>query len=244
MKDSRPKIDELTIDELVSGQLTGDRYRAVLRALDAEPTKWRDCALAFLEEQALRNELRALAQGTIDWSGETTAESCESSRSENTRTVNASTHNANAVEVETQPDSTSKPITLPPTGQVHASLKSFLSMAALILVSFTVGWLGSEVVAERQLTVDAGANSIVQTPTRSPSEANSLTRPKMDTQFVVDHPGALDRGIPSPIRELERNGRISVKTFDMLVPATLNDGTPALVPVQEMVLSRGRIESY
>jgi hypothetical protein len=234
MKDSRPKIDELMIDELVSGQLTGDRYRAVLRALDAEPAKWRDCALAFLEEQALRTELRALAQGTIDWSGETTAESYEKSRGES----------VSAVEVKTQPDLTSKPISVPPAGQVHSSLKSLLSMAALILVSFTVGWLGSEVVAERQLTVDAGANSLVQTPTRSPSEVNSVTRPKMDTQFVVDHPGALDHGIPSPIRELERNGRISVKTFDMLVPATLHDGTPALVPVQEMVLSRGRIESY
>ena len=68
MKDSRPKIDELLIDELVSGQLTGERYRAAFLAFEAEPAKWRDCALAFLEEQALRSELRELARGTINWS--------------------------------------------------------------------------------------------------------------------------------------------------------------------------------
>ena len=67
MKDSQLIVDENLIDSLVSGQLTGEQYRAALRALDAKPAKWRDCALAFLEEQALQTELRALAQGDINW---------------------------------------------------------------------------------------------------------------------------------------------------------------------------------
>jgi hypothetical protein len=248
MKDNQPKndtllLDELLIDELVAGQLTGERYRAVLRAIDAQPSKWRDCALAFLEEHALRSELRAMAQGTIDWSSEGGGE--------------ASGERANTAVFKSEPAHANKLDSSHPALQASGSFRSLLSLAALILVSFTVGWLGSEVVTERNLSaVDAGMKSLVENQARSTpemtsrtnpeltSEMNPALRPKMDTQFVVDHPGALDRGIPIPIRELERSGRISVKTFDMLVPTTLNDGSPALVPVQEMILSRGRIESY
>lgn len=224
MKNSQSSIGEHLIDDLVSGQLTGERYRAALLALEAEPANWRDCALAFLEEQALRSELHALAQGTINWSTESSLESVAS--------------------VVAKPWQLDNKITLLSTSS-HPSASGFtriLSTAALLLVSFTVGWLGSEVIAERQRTalIDSGTSSAVQVPTTT----SPTLSPKLEPQFVVDRPGAFDSGIPRSIRELERNGRISVKSYEMMVPTTLEDGSSAFVPVQQLILSRGTVESY
>ncbi len=230
MKDSRLKIDEHLIDELVSGQLTGERYRSVLRALDAEPTRWRDCALAFLEEQALRNELRAMAQGTIDWSLNAAK---DSSATLADKLVITDGNQREHIRPSSQPLNAS---------YMSGSFRSILSTAALLLVSFTVGWLGSEVIAERERgnSIDVGTKSVVQNPSIKQPTISAQGEP----QFVVDRAGAFDHGIPRPIRELERDGRISVQSFDMLVPTTLEDGSSALVPVQQLILSRGTVESY
>ena len=225
MKNCSPKIDEFVIEELVSGQLTGERYRVALRGLDTEPAKWRDCALAFLEDQALRSELRALAQGTINWSEDPSVESIASD------------------EAKPLPSSDGRVLLVSPSShRLTGSLKSMLSTAALLLVSFTVGWLGAEVVAERQRTapIDSGTDSVVQVPTRS----SPTISPKMEPSFVVDRPGSFDRGIPRSIRELEHEGRISVRSYEMLIPTTLEDGSSAFVPVQQLILGRGTVESY
>jgi hypothetical protein len=46
-------------DRLVDGELSPEAYRALLASLDDEPDGWRQCALAFLESQALRHDLPA-----------------------------------------------------------------------------------------------------------------------------------------------------------------------------------------
>jgi hypothetical protein len=48
---------EIQLQRLVDGELTGDAYRRLLAALDDEPAGWRRCALAFLEAQALGQDL-------------------------------------------------------------------------------------------------------------------------------------------------------------------------------------------
>jgi hypothetical protein len=52
--------DDLRFDRLVDGSLPADEYRALVAALDHEPGGWRSCALAFLESQALAEELGGL----------------------------------------------------------------------------------------------------------------------------------------------------------------------------------------
>lgn len=52
------------LDQLVDGQLAGEGYRDLLRALEADPDGWKRCALAFLEEQALRQELGVILAPT------------------------------------------------------------------------------------------------------------------------------------------------------------------------------------
>lgn len=53
-------VDDECFDRLVDGGLAAEEYRALLAALEDEPGGWRKCALAFLEAQALAQELSSL----------------------------------------------------------------------------------------------------------------------------------------------------------------------------------------
>jgi hypothetical protein len=46
------------LDRLADGELTSDQQRKLLIALEAEPDGWRRCAMAFIEAQSWRQELR------------------------------------------------------------------------------------------------------------------------------------------------------------------------------------------
>src|SRR6478736_529657 len=46
------------LERLVDGELTEEAQRQLLLAIDAHPDAWRRCALAFVEAQALRRDLR------------------------------------------------------------------------------------------------------------------------------------------------------------------------------------------
>ena len=62
MKDwsKNSSIDWLELDRLVDGRLEESAYRELLCQIDADPDGWKQCALAFLEHQALEKELTAL----------------------------------------------------------------------------------------------------------------------------------------------------------------------------------------
>lgn len=53
-------IDWQELDRLVDGRLEESAYRELLCQIDADPNGWKQCALAFLEHQALEKELTAL----------------------------------------------------------------------------------------------------------------------------------------------------------------------------------------
>lgn len=63
--DSLAADPEDRFDRLVDGSLNPSEYRALLASFDNDPGAWRQCALSFLEAQALQQELRAL-QNTND----------------------------------------------------------------------------------------------------------------------------------------------------------------------------------
>jgi len=62
MKDwsENSSIDWQELDRLVDGRLEESAYRELLCQIDADPDGWKQCALAFLEHQALEKELTAL----------------------------------------------------------------------------------------------------------------------------------------------------------------------------------------
>jgi hypothetical protein len=56
--------DDVLFDRLVDGELSASERRALLESLDSRPQAWRRCALAFLEAQSWRRELRQVAADT------------------------------------------------------------------------------------------------------------------------------------------------------------------------------------
>ena len=48
------------VDLLVDGELDDERQRQALLALEAQPDGWRRCALAFVEAQTLKREMRGM----------------------------------------------------------------------------------------------------------------------------------------------------------------------------------------
>jgi len=54
--------DDALFDRLVDGELSSAERKALLESLDSRPQGWRRCALAFLEAQAWRNELKKVTQ--------------------------------------------------------------------------------------------------------------------------------------------------------------------------------------
>ncbi len=53
--------DDILFDRLVDGELSDAERQALLESLDERPREWRRCALAFLEAQSWREEMRRVA---------------------------------------------------------------------------------------------------------------------------------------------------------------------------------------
>jgi len=60
-KSNNSTIDWQELDRLVDGRLGEDEYRQLICQIDSNPNGWKQCALAFLEHQALEKELSAFA---------------------------------------------------------------------------------------------------------------------------------------------------------------------------------------
>jgi hypothetical protein len=64
MKHRTDDIDDASLDRLVDGELDSDQRRQLLESLESQPDGWRRCAMAFLESQAWRREMRQLVSGS------------------------------------------------------------------------------------------------------------------------------------------------------------------------------------
>lgn len=54
----------IRLDRLVDGEVNIDEQRQLLLALEAQPDGWRRCALAYIEAQTLRQELRGIGNSS------------------------------------------------------------------------------------------------------------------------------------------------------------------------------------
>ncbi len=52
-----PRVTDELLDQLVDGELSDEKYRLVLAAIELDCDGWRRCATAFLEAQAWRREM-------------------------------------------------------------------------------------------------------------------------------------------------------------------------------------------
>ncbi|HMO12586.1 MAG TPA: hypothetical protein PKD64_03270 [Pirellulaceae bacterium] len=61
MNDRNPlRISDTVLQKLVAGRLSDQEYREVLQILDQSEDGWKRCSLAFLEDQALKKELKQI----------------------------------------------------------------------------------------------------------------------------------------------------------------------------------------
>ncbi len=122
-------VDDRQLMRLVDGELSLEEQQVTLRWLDAHPDRWRDCALAFLEEQALRQELAA-AQ---DRAAAASRPNSETSG----RQVSEEGIRPDAVDATSRPDGSRR---RDAAGSELGWIK-MLSLAALVMAAFAVGWL-------------------------------------------------------------------------------------------------------
>lgn len=232
------------LERLVDGELPPDEYRALLTSLDEEPAGWRECALAFLEAQAMGRELVAVRAGEL------------------TRPAK-----------ETATATTAKPRTAS-SGAAATTLagnaKLFLAVAASFLVAFTLGvtvpyldqtsWLVFR-PTNTSLPGVSGAGQIAdETPLLSPQwAAPDRTRgagsPEQigNVRLVVNGPNdtTTDAGelpvydlseetahlvnqqaIPDwAIREMHRRG-LQINRSQEYVPVEMEDGRQLILPVE------------
>ena len=62
MYDETNHADDVLFDRLVDGELSNDERRKLLASLDDHPGGWRRCALAFVEAQAWRSDLKQIVR--------------------------------------------------------------------------------------------------------------------------------------------------------------------------------------
>jgi hypothetical protein len=225
-------------DRLVDGQLSPAEYRDLLASLDDEPAAWRQCALAFLESQALAAELGAVRRGlAID--------------------VDSTGHSQSA-----QPGHRDLPR---PHRWRHFDLATLLAVAASFLVAFGLGVLAPRFFSRpsQDLTLagnispqsgDAAAGPVASDKTDA--IRHQAFRPVANVRLVMDGPGgeatqatevpvyeftqgldqflSQDRPALTPeLVDLLRQTGHEVERQQQYVPGQLEDGRQVIVPVEQ-----------
>lgn len=231
------KIDEFVIDELVAGNLNGESYRRVLTALDAQPDGWKDCALAFLQEQALTRDLKSLAIDDSIWR-ETSAES-------------RIAHSADQGPSELGAVGLSKVDQRSDSDRRLEWMSRMTSIAAMLLISFTVGWFGSGLARPfgSSNTAATGTSPNVAVVENGPDQSQEEFSPgglrgnfdPSNMQFVGEQMMRFEQ-TPRELEDLYRRGMIDLESYGGFVPVYEEDSVQ-LVPVQHYRV-RPKVFSY
>jgi hypothetical protein len=215
------RAEDERFDRLVDGELSETERKELLTSLDREPDGWRRCALAFLEAQCWKKELRDLRQ---------TVSACA--------VPFASPRHARK--------RSSSPLGL--LGTLMAMAATFflaLGIGAWWLNYNQHGLApGPDQIAGRSGEPSATANSsapwqmvkLFPAGSTDPNQAiqlPALVRDRIDENWL--------RNLPAPIPEsvaenLRRNG-YKVQTQQELLPLRLDDGRQLVVPVDKVELN-------
>ncbi len=216
------KITNEHLDELVCGDVPPQRYREILTQLDAEPEKWRDCALAFLQEQAIESEMRQLALNDANWENQSRSDDQTPTPIQSSSPVHVASGSSRSE-----------------TEQLR-KLQRWTSIAASVLIAFSVGWVGSGFMGKS--TSSAGVTgqetSIADAAGLAEDSAGTDTRSSLrpdysgvEATFASNESLVLDNEVPPELLRLERLG-YRIESKSQLVPVDLKDGTRAIVPIK------------
>jgi hypothetical protein len=216
---------ETLIERLVDGELSGESYRRLLASLDDEPAGWRRCALAFLEAQALGQELpmvrRTLETADVDRKPASLERLPAPARSEISWLAIAASFLAafslgliapRFFSRQTQDDFAS--------GNLHSPAESLPSVTP---VNFDPRNLRN--IGNLQLVADDGAPGEARQVPVYESEQN------LNDALTGSFQGALPPMGPDLIDLLRGHG-YDVRHEQQYVPATLEDGRQMVVPLE------------
>lgn len=230
-------ICDEALDQLVAGSLSRVDYRRLLAALESDPARWRDCALAFLREQALETDFKSLASADIDWDALPTLSRTNSITHGDVRLASNELSSA-------EPSASSCSMACKRWG---TTVGKWLAMVGMLLVAFSGGWV-SHIIGERSRQVlsvsELSENKFGQgrvtdqaeqseTPIATQSTGDTNSADMNSVRFVSEQLVPIDRQMPPELRELERLGHVRIETLDAIMPINLDDGRAAIVPVQQ-----------
>ena len=234
---------------VVDNELTADEFKELVAVCDQHPELWRCCAIAFLEEQALRSELKQFA---VQWHAPTAP----------SQSTESGLHAVAGQDAVMQRGDAKRRIAHE-GGATGASLLNALALAASIGLAFLVGWQASRRMAgdaTRAMTAvnqPSGATSNSARPDlrgrlASQTDAVQVHNAASDSQPAVALPSPastadvihqallrpdrlmlLDRRVPKQLADLEQRGLVRIESTEGFVPVQLTDGNTALVPVQQ-----------
>lgn len=264
------KLTEMVLDDLVAGELSRDQYRAVLRQLEATPDGWRRLALAFLEDQALKQDLGQLLGEHSAASLGIWSEHVETRGTDGARSLGLVQSAALGVEgkVAESDDRLGECRTISEAndGKGQAELRvwggsgghgrlewltRFTSLAALLLVSFTIGWFGSDVKGWRSASSPTQEGSVSSQTSASNSRSDVAAADLSDgqpaiqssqLQYVADGLIPWQQRPPEYLERLQQSGQIELEFSDAFVPVEYGEELQ-LVPVRQYRV-RPKVFSY
>jgi hypothetical protein len=239
--DQLSKCDDQWIDQLVDGELSGDSRRQLLVALDSHPDGWRRCALAFVEAQTWRSEMRRIVEPVA--------------KDQPGRLVSATVESA---AVEHSNGCPSRQTRVSPLGG-----GTWLAIAAALLIAFGLGQhLGTGERASLSETQIAGAN---QSPApvasvQKASEQQQAGGGDAVTLVVNDHRGVPHRlsvplvegrrlgeefsdvpnwSSPELVRQLDERGLslVARRRYAPMYFEQQNQRIPLIVPVDDAIIT-------
>jgi len=226
-------IDDRLLDSLVDGELDATARRKLFSVLDENPGGWRHCALAFLEAQAWRADLRGAMNtpGRISASavGPSVRKLSQTAAAAKTGLIAAAVAIAFAAGRLTGPRDIARPSVAPGamSSQVvqhgHDEQRPADSAAA-----------DAEGRAVRDKP-DARVAGVLTLEIDDHGQSRSIRVPvfegaRIDTRWLLDQPPAIRASV---VQALERRGH-RVEAHRQLVTLSLKDGRKLILPVEEV----------
>jgi hypothetical protein len=211
--------DDILFDRLVDGELSSAERRALLESLDSRPQGWRQCALAFLEAQSWKTQLREVA---------------------------AEPAVAAVAEKFTAPNRATRRTTIRAAAQWLAVAAALL---VAFKIGGWQGDSAPSVATDSAQTDEQVASTpptTVTPPNAKPSDALNLwvrddggqmrrvRVPLVDASALESELGLkFQTGVPEDVRNNLQNRGYSVQSKRQYAPLWLDNGRPMIVPVED-----------
>jgi hypothetical protein len=241
MSKNQSDLRQADFDLLVDGSLHGDRYRKLIQQIDATPGAWKQCALTFLEQQALQQEFSDLLQIDRKFAGdmEKRAAECESQTaagSSSRLSENAADQSVSAVAIDHGG-----------TDGVFKRYGMFLTVAASFLLAFGLGIIANNMIrTEKSPIANVGETGVPTTKVTAPNSVPLMIRDDQGTtkNFNVpimsvsknrrDWEQSLTEELPKDIDNLIKQSDLPYELRRNMVPLTDQNGVVYYIPVDKL----------